>query len=362
MTLDTYINTVHHMDALALMRSLPDASVQTIITSPPYYGLRSYINDESPDKPMEIGLEPTPAAFVGKMVDLFREARRVLRDDGTLWLNLGDSYVGSPRGNTDVANFTKSRKEGGLGWTADHARRGLTDYKFDKAKAVDLPEKSLLGIPWRVAFGLQDDGWILRSDIIWAKPNPMPESVTDRPTKAHEYVFLFSKQTRYYYDADAIAEPAQDWGERDRANGKYHNEGTGLTPHTGLTGKPKLTGGNFSKRYADAQPAHGGDSVRRPYLTRNKRTVWTVPTQPNSEAHFATFPPKLITPMILAGAPVGGVVLDPFMGSGTTALVARQLGRQFIGCDLNPEYVAMANRRLSQPHTPDMFYTLAAAE
>lgn len=328
MTLDSLINAVHHMDALALMRSLPDASVQTIVTSPPYFGLRDY------GAKGQIGLEPTPAAFVGKMVDLFREARRVLRDDGTLWLNLGDSYA-----NDDKWGGTT----GGKHVTALHGNGSIGREK----RSTGLPPKSLLGIPWRVAFGLQDDGWILRADIIWHKPNPMPESVTDRPTKAHEYVFLFSKQTRYYYDADAIAEPVSDkWPVA--ANSWEDRKSRGEPSRRGQT--------PYASTYAPGGFAPGGNG------TRNKRSVWTVPTYANPEAHFATFPPKLITPMILASAPVGGVVLDPFMGSGTTALVARQLGRNFIGCDLNPEYVAMANRRLAQPHTPDMFYTLAAAE
>jgi len=185
----------------------------------------------------------------------------------------------------------------------------------------DLKPKDLMGIPWRVAFALQDDGWWLRQDIIWHKPNPMPESVTDRCTKSHEYIFLLSKSEQYFYDNEAIKEPVkQDWGTRNQENGKYHNSGTGLTPHTGLT-----------------------DS----YTHRNKRSVWTVATQPYPDAHFAVYPPKLIEPCILAGCPDGGTVFDPFTGSGTTAAVALANGRQFIGTELNPEYVALANKRLS---------------
>lgn len=319
------LNKVHCIDALALLKMLPDESVNCIVTSPPYYGLRNYKVDG------QIGLEDTPRAFVDRLVTVFAEARRVLRSDGVLWVNMGDSYSGSSQ-------------TGGMG-SIETGKRA--DRMFNAPKAdTGLPAKSRLGIPHRLVFALQDDGWIWRDEIVWAKPNPMPESVTDRTTKAHEFVFMLTKSGRYWYDNEAIKEQAQEWGERDRANGKYHNPGTGLQPHTGLTGKPKLGGGGFSKRYAGAQINHGGDSDRKPYETRNRRSVFTIPTEPTPFAHFATFPQALIEPMILAGCPKDGIVLDPFMGSGTTAIVARRLGRHYIGSELNPEYAALANDRL----------------
>lgn len=315
MTLDTIVCS----DALTYLRTLPDASVNCVVTSPPYYGLRDY------GVTGQLGLEASPRAYVDAMCAVFSEVRRVLRDDGTLWLNVGDSYNNSPRGNTDVANFTKSRKDGGLGWTQEHAQRGLTDYKYDKTKSADVPQKSLLGIPWRLAFALVDDGYILRSDIIWAKPNPMPESVTDRPTKAHEYVFLMSKSGRYWYDADAVREPMKP----DSASRYAYS-----------FGGPK----NIQLKATDNQTAVVG--FRDVTDGRNARSVWTIATEPTPFAHFATMPQTLVERCILAGCPKGGVVLDPFVGSGTTALVARRLDRHYIGCDLNPEYVALATKRL----------------
>jgi DNA modification methylase len=255
-----------------------------------------------------------------KLVEVFREVKRVLKDDGTLWLNLGDSYCGS-RGNGDVAQTR-------VNLTAEH----FVPFANVTAKIQRLKPKDLVGIPWRVAFALQADGWYLRSDIIWAKPNPMPESVTDRPTKSHEYLFLLSKSERYYYDAAAIAEPCdtpldstarQSFGS---INGKLNN---GIKAHSNN---------------------HGAFQEKRE--TRNKRTVWTVATQPYSEAHFSTFPPKLIEPCILAGCPSGGLVLDPFAGSGTTIQVAQQLGRQGVGIELNPAYIALADTRTAQTGLP----------
>lgn len=257
-------------DCVESMRTLPDGLFNTCVTSPPYFGLRDYGVDG------QIGLESSPDKFVETLVNVFREVRRVLRDDGTLWLNLGDSY--------------------GKG-------------------------KQLLGIPWRVAFALQNDGWILRQDIIWHKPNPMPESVTDRCTKSHEYIFLFSKSPKYYYDAEAIKTPVkQDWGVRNRKDGKYHNEGSGLTPHSGL---------------------------EKNYQTANKRSVWSVTNKPFRGAHFATFPPDLIEPCILAGCPEYGIVLDPFGGCGTTAGVAVKNNRFAYLCELNPDYVDLIADRVN---------------
>jgi DNA modification methylase len=295
------VNTIECMGVTEYLKSLPDEVVQAVITSPPYWGLRDY------GTPGQLGIEKTPEEYIKKMVGIFREVRRVLRGAGTVWLNMGDSYKGSGGAGGDY-------NEGGL-------KEGQPKYgpKF----ASNLKPKDLCGIPWRLALALQADGWWLRSDIIWAKPNPMPESVTDRPTKAHEYLFLLTKSAKYFYDADAVREPAQDWGLRDRTNLRGGTEDPKLKHH-GLT---------------DANNAATG---------RNKRTVWTIATQPYPEAHFATFPEKLVEPCILAGSREGDTVMDPFMGSGTVALVAIKHQRHFIGCDINPKYVELANKRISE--------------
>ena len=401
-------------DCREVLKTLPDKHFQTCVTSPPYYGLRDYgtatwvggskncshigaplgnnrnfideggrgsnkaslstgdcIKCGAKRVDSQIGLEETPEQFVESLVNVFREVKRVLKDDGTLWLNLGDSY--SSGGRTSTTNQTV---------------RGNTDYGVTRPPPiVGIKPKDLIGIPWRVAFALQADGWYLRQDIIWHKPNPMPESVQDRCTKAHEYIFLLSKSPYYYYDNVAIKEEAQDWGTRDRTNGKYHNEGTGLNPHTGL---------------------------EKSYETRNKRSVWTVNTKPYKEAHFAVFPTDLIEPAILAGSSekicsgcgkayrremvttdvpdrtvrdhmVGVIpkrdkptrmnsknmlslkkddrgfvkqcdcdtdkteqdrVLDPFGGSGTTALVADRHNRDATVIELNESYIEIARNRL----------------
>ena len=299
-------------DCIASMQSLPDQSVHTCVTSPPYFGLRDY------GMPGQIGLEDTPEAFVARLVEVFREVRRVLRDDGTLWLNLGDSY-GAAGG--DIFTGFNARYSGtGLdgGKQADIAASA----KAAGSRETGLRPKNLLGIPWRVAFALQADGWYLRQDIIWHKPNPMPESVTDRCTKAHEYIFLLSKSARYYFDAKAIKEAAKDWpGHTTKKQGEFG--GKGATPGTGQSAFRYITD------------------------TRNRRSVWTVTTKPFKGAHFATFPPNLIEPCILAGCPVGGTVLDPFGGSGTTAGVALRNSRKAILCELNPSYAAMMHDRVS---------------
>lgn len=313
------LDTIVCAEALAYLQSLPDCSVNCIVTSPPYFGLRDYGVDG------QIGLEPTPQAFVAKLVEVFHEARRVLRDDGTCWINLGDSYTG-----TATIGGSGNRVDGG------------TPYRIQGLPSKEGKPKDLMGIPWRVAFALQDDGWYLRSDIIWHKPNPMPESVTDRPTKAHEYVFLLTKSERYWYDNEAIKEPAVE-GDPTSPRGSNGNTraGAGRRDKQSELGNRRYTG--FNERW---------DTRNQPLKTRNRRTVWTVATEPNSFAHFATFPQKLIEPIILAGCPVGGTTLDMFMGSGTTALVTRNLGRHYLGCDLSPEYVKMANDRLRQPFAP----------
>lgn len=307
--MNTWINKCHFGDCLETLRRMPDGIVQTCVTSPPYFNLRDYGHAG------QIGLEATPDQFIAKLVDVFREVKRVLRDDGTLWLNMGDSY--------------------GKG-------------------------KQLLGIPWRLAFALQDDEWILRQEIIWVKPNPMPESVTDRCTKSHESIFLLAKSEKYYFDNGAIKEPAAPssiarWDQdiegqtgSDRVPGKTNGN---MKAVGGKGGKNAFRGqghqrdgdnGPANREGRDMQDVGAGE-------TRNKRSVWTVATTPYKGAHFATFPTALIEPCILAGAPAGGVVLDPFFGSGTTGQVAQALGRHYIGCELNPAYKLLQDERTCQP-------------
>jgi DNA modification methylase len=299
-------------DALSVLKTMPDQSINTCVTSPPYWGLRDYGVDG------QLGLEPTPAEYVANLVEVFREVKRVLRDDGTLWLNLGDSYASGGMSNPS----SKSTLGGGKDL-------GAADYSITRKVPNGLKSKDLVGIPWRVALALQADGWYLRSDIIWHKPNAMPESVTDRPTKAHEYIFLLSKSQKYYYDADSIKEPSSDL---EKSKKRYE----------------KPFGEKKAEELLKTNQVHTRTIGMREFDgKRNKRTVWTVPTQPFPEAHFAVYPPALITPCILAGCPVGGTVLDPFAGSGTTLLVAIQHHRKAIGIELNPEYVEIAKRRLN---------------
>lgn len=268
-------------DCVDQMQTLEAESVQTCITSPPYFGLRDYGHEG------QIGLEDTPEEYVDRLVEVFREVRRVLREDGTLWLNIGDSYAG---GSGNYGSGVKA--------------------------------KDLMGFPWQIAFALRADGWYLRSDIIWHKPNPMPESVTDRPTRAHEHIFLLTKSPRYYYDAEAIKEPARNWGTRDRSQMR-----DGTTD-------PKLKHHGLAGREWEENPM------------KNKRSVWTVPTKAYKGAHFATFPTDLIDPCVMAGSQESDFVLDPFAGSGTTGVVALRHNRNFIGCELNPEYAQMARDRI----------------
>ncbi len=331
------LNQIICGDALTILKTLPDQMVNCCVTSPPYWGLRDY-NIKG-----QLGLEPTVEEYITKIVEVFQEVKRVLQNNGTLWLNLGDSYTaGKPRTEEVCTN-------GGMRWANAQS----------KIRAPDLKPKNLVGIPWRVAFALQAEDWYLRSDIIWAKPNPMPESVTDRPTKAHEYLFLLSKSQQYYYDADAIKEPSVYTGPN---NGVGFGHGTDKEKRArdrvrgsrGVINNPPNSdirkSGNKERKYGADRGSlntHMGGSVPWEGNTRNKRTVWTVPTQPFPEAHFATFPPKLIEPCILAGCPAGGMVLDPFMGSGTTAMVAIQYSRNYLGIELNPKYIKIAEKRLS---------------
>ena len=328
-------------DCRAALATLPAASVHCCVTSPPYFGLRDYGHDG------QIGLERTPAEYVAALVDVFREVRRVLRDDGTLWLNLGDSYANDDKWGGETG--------GKQAYLPDNDRQRVGRER----RSTGLPAKSLIGIPWRVAFALQDDGWILRSDIIWHKPNSMPESVADRPTKSHEYLFLLTKRGRYYYDAQAIAEPAQFWQGQAATF-----ERTGPVPEhvlpnqTAAQHRPDRGGkggrnsfrGQGAEREGATGPANrdGRELADVGYgPTRNKRSVWSVATRPYPGAHFATYPVELVQPCILAGCPAGGTVLDPFSGSGTTGVAAIGLGREYIGIELNPAYIALAGRRLS---------------
>lgn len=296
--------TLHVGDVREVLAQLPADSVDCCVTSPPYWGLRDYGADG------QLGLEQTPEEYVVAMVSVFAEVRRLLRPEGTLWLNLGDSYASKPAGADGFRDGRANRNERTSG--------GIPP---------GLKSKDLVGIPWRVAFALQADGWWLRSDIVWSKPNPMPESVTDRPTKAHEYVFLLTKSARYFYDADAIREP--------------HSPNT----HHGLVVERRNT---FAKAGKSGGHLNGSALIHLNQDGRNKRSVWEIPTRAYPEAHFAVFPEGLVEPCILAGCPIGGVVLDPFVGSGTTALVARRLGRKSVGIEINPGYAKLAAKRLSQ--------------
>jgi DNA modification methylase len=278
------MNKIEFGDCREIMRKWKDQGIkaQTCVTSPPYFGLRDYGHEG------QIGHEETPEEFIKQLVEVFRCVWDVLEDDGTLWVNMGDSYCNT---NGFARASPEYQREGRNNMPAN-------DRKLDKLHATGLKTKDLIGIPWMLAFALRTDGWYLRQDIVWSKPNPMPESVQDRCTKSHEYIFLLSKSHKYHFDHVAIKQPMKGDGESDEM--------------------------------------------------ANKRSVWNVPVKPYSGAHFAVFPTELIEPCILAGAPVGGIVLDPFMGSGTTAQVAQNLGRQYIGCELNPEYGKLQKKRISQ--------------
>lgn len=321
-------------DCRDVLKTLPDESVHCVVTSPPYFGLRDY------DVAGQMGMEPTPNEFTGTLVGVLRQARRVLRDDGVLWLNLGDSYAASGRGGNpaDSQHQKQASNRGSRQFVA------APDRKFIKPPCGYKP-KDLIGIPWMVAFALRADGWYLRQDIVWAKPNPMPESVRDRCTRSHEFIFMFSKSRRYHYDADAIAEDAI-------YSGLANQDAGGFKSPTLFNGKHKA--GYRTNKQRGHSRRHDGFNARWDAMERaeqcsgkrNKRSVWTVATQGYSEAHFATFPPALIEPCIKAGCPAGGTVLDPFGGAGTTGLVADRLGRNAVLIELNPDYAAMAERRL----------------
>ena len=299
-------------DCREIMRRWAEQGIkaQTCVTSPPYYGLRDYGHDG------QIGLEETPEEYIKAMVEVFRCVWDVLADDGTLWLNIGDSYAGSGKGQwKDGEHDPKKAKTDGM------------KMAIQKPSDIGCKPKDLIGIPWMLAFALRADGWYLRQDIIWHKPNPMPESVQDRCTKAHEYIFLMSKSQKYHYDHEAIKEGDQEYTRK---------------------ASPKKIA--ISGALPDGAGIHGGFGKDITTVGANKRSVWTVTTKPYKGAHFATFPVDLITPCILAGAPAGGVVLDPFMGSGTTAAVAILNGRNYLGCELNPAYKELQDERIRNAH------------
>jgi DNA modification methylase len=315
------MNKIEFGDCRETMRRWAGEGVkaQMCVTSPPYFGLRDYGHEG------QIGLEQTPEEYIKAMVEVFRCVRDVLADDGTLWLNIGDSYVHSQPGRN--RNGT-----GGQIIRGDLYRQKNNNGASEvgrKLLEVGLKNKDLIGIPWMLAFALRADGWYLRQDIIWHKPNPMPESVRDRCTKAHEYIFLLSKSERYFYDSEAMKEPATNAGKRlllgEKSFSKGQAKGAGIKPS-----------GNGHADFYDVPE------------TRNRRSVWTVATRPYKGAHFATFPPALIEPCILAGSRPGDTVLDPFMGSGTTAAVALQHSRQYLGCELNPDYGLLQQERINQ--------------
>jgi DNA modification methylase len=305
-------------DAVSRLAELPDGSVRTCVTSPPYWGLRDYGNDG------QLGLEPTPQEFVENLCKVFDEVWRVLADDGTLWVNIGDSYFSTQAGGGNAP----SRKST---LTTNGGRGPQPGDKYEANRLMpsrrvfpDVRSKNLVGIPWRFAFAMQDRGWYLRQDIIWAKPNPMPESVTDRCTKSHEYVFLLTKNPRYYFDNEAIKEPAIHADDRRKGNG-WHT----------YDGKRSENDGLIQQSFVTIND------------TKNKRSVWTVSTKGYKEAHFAVYPPELITPCVLAGSAEGDTVLDPFSGSGTTGEVALTHGRNYVGVELNPEYAALSEKRIA---------------
>lgn len=388
-------------EALNTLRLLPEASAHCCVTSPPYWGLRDYgtakweggssedcdhsynhgVQGKSGERAdrtftgqaiykrdcgkcgarrsdQQLGLEATPEEFIARTVEIFRELRRVLRDDGTLWVNIGDSYSNDTKwgGSSGGTNSTSA-----AGYQGQRIRRGKDcDPKRGSAapgqpmgRCNGLKPKDLVGIPWMLAFALRADGWFLRSEIIWAKPNPIPESVSDRPTKAHETIFLLAKSQKYFYDSEAIAEASmgkefrRPFGWADAGDHSAIDHSTRRTKGKHSVTAAQASGNRMVKSVARARaPGAAHDS---PFgETRNKRSVWTVATQPFPEAHFATFPPKLIEPCILAGCPDGGTVLDPFSGAGTTCLVAKERGRRFIGIELSEDYCKMQAKRLSQ--------------
>ncbi len=306
------INKIYLGDCLSVLKTFPDESANCCITSPPYYGLRDYGVEG------QIGNEDTPEKYIQNLVNVFEEVRRVLKDDGTLWLNLGDSWAGSNQG-AGTKNLTAKQ-------ASNHGTNYMTmeTHKSKLSKLNGYKPKDLIGIPWMAAFALRESGWYLRQDIIWAKGNPMPESVKDRCTKSHEYIFLLTKSRKYYFDTESIKEPAVTQPKaRDKNKEGYQAD------------YPK------GDRFSSGERVYGADGMR------NKRDVWNVNIKPCKEAHFATFPDTLIEPCVLAGCPEGGIILDPFMGAGTTGMVAKRNNRNYVGIELNPSYIQIAENRIN---------------
>ena len=325
-------NTIINGNSLEVLKSLPDNSIDCCVTSPPYYALRDYGCDG------QIGLEETPEKYIERLCDVFSEVRRVLTPQGTLWLNIGDSYNGNKVGNTEVVKNKKVSESN----------------DFHKKLWGGAKPKDLIGIPWMLAFALRSQGWYLRQDIIWQKPNPMPESVTDRCTKSHEYIFLLSKSQKYYFDYEAIQEPCADQSRTNyacgnRTNGINKDRNDNDFGERSKNWKPRTKNCQYDGQKPNSfHLSRENGEPDKEYYVRNKRDVWSVNVKPCSEAHFATYPFELIKPCILAGCPEDGIVLDPFMGSGTTAIVARSLNRNYLGVELNPEYIKIAHKRLEK--------------
>jgi DNA modification methylase len=321
----TQLGELYCGNVIKVLRELPDEIVQCVITSPPYWGMRDYGIEG------QIGLEKTPQKYIEKLVTVFSEIRRVLKNDGTMWIVIGDCYIGS-WGNYGPGSFGGQREKHTERWTRG-AYDGHKEWRPPTSyKQAGLKKKDLAGIPWSVALALREDGWYLRCDIIWYKPNAMPGSAKDRPSNAHDYIFLMSKKSKYYYDAESI---------REKQTGKAHSRGKGLTPKT----QP-----DTQRRIKAKASFHRGTSKYHKSQNglRNKRSVWTVPTRPLSEPHYAAYPPDLIVPCIKAGSGPGATVLDPFIGSGTTAEVCEQYGRRWIGIELSEEYCEIARKRIDK--------------
>lgn len=319
------MNTVIFADAITGINQIDDNSIDMCITSPPYYGLRDYGVDG------QIGLENSPEAYISNLVDVFRAVKQKLKDDGTLWIVIGDSYAGSGKGAASYPDNAKKYKQGTNRGSVGCENITGVPKTFDGIKTKDL-----IGIPWMLAFALRADGWYLRQDIIWHKTNPMPESVKDRCTKSHEYIFLLSKNKKYYFNSDAITEQAKYNGRKDTVNkGGLKYSQNGILPH-----------GQKARTHFLAGAPHEKWRFRNGTAIRNKRDVWTVSLKPFKGAHFATFPEQLITPCILAGSRQGGIVLDPFVGSGTTLKVAAENGRDGIGVEINKKYESVIRERI----------------
>ena len=325
-------NTIINRNSLEVLKSLPDNSIDCCVTSPPYYALRDYGCDG------QIGLEETPEKYIESLCDVFSEVRRVLTPEGTLWLNIGDSYNGNKVGNTEVVKNKKVSESN----------------DFHKKLWGGAKPKDLIGIPWMLAFALRSQGWYLRQDIIWQKGNPLPESVTDRCTKSHEYIFLLSKSQKYYFDYESIMEPCADQSRTNyacgnRTNGINKDRNDNDFGERSKNWKPRTKNCQYDGQKPNSfHLSRENGEPDKEYYVRNKRDVWSVNVKPCSEAHFATYPFELIKPCILAGCPENGIVLDPFMGSGTTAIVARSLNRNYLGVELNPEYIKIAHKRLEK--------------